>query len=329
MKWEDYRKSDNVEDRRGEASGGGFQFPMGGAGRLGIGGLIVVGLISWALGIDPRILIGGLDMIQGGGQQPYQQPYQQPRQQPYQQPRQQPYQQPYQQSRVPTPGPGQAPTRPGMPQDQQGQFAAATLAQTEDVWSKVFAATGKNYVNPRMVLFSGRTQSGCGTAQSAMGPFYCPQDRRLYLDLTFFRDLRDRFHAPGEFAAAYVIAHEVGHHVQNLTGTLPQVQQRMQALPRAQSNSLSVRLELQADCLAGVWAYHADTELKVLQPGDVEKALAAANAIGDDRLQRQTQGTIVPDSFTHGSSQQRVSWFTTGLKSGKIESCDTFAQGTQ
>jgi predicted metalloprotease len=324
MKWEDYRKSDNVEDRRGEGSGGGG-FSMGGAGRLGIGGLIVVGLISWALGIDPRILIGGLEMIQGGGQQPYQQPYQQPRQQPYPQP----YQQPNQQSRVPAPGPGQAPARPGAPQDQQGQFAAAALAQTEDVWSKVFATSGKNYTNPRMVLFSGRTQSGCGTAQSAMGPFYCPQDRRLYLDLTFFRDLRDRFHAPGEFAAAYVIAHEVGHHVQNLLGKLPQVQQEMSAMPKQRANALSVRLELQADCYAGVWAFHADTQLKVLQPGDVEKALAAANAIGDDRLQRQTQGTIVPDSFTHGSSQQRVSWFTTGLKSGKIESCDTFAQGAR
>ena len=303
MKWEDYRKSDNIEDRRGEGSGGGFS--MGGAGGLGIGGIIVVGLISWALGIDPRIVIGGLEMIQGGGTQTIQQ------------------------TRAPAPGPGQSPARPGAPRDAQGQFVAATLAQTEDVWRRVFSADGKRYEDPRLVLFSGATRSACGFAQSAMGPFYCPQDRRLYLDLSFFRDLRDRFRAPGDFAAAYVIAHEVGHHVQNLLGKLPQVQREMSALPRQRANALSVRLELQADCYAGVWAYHADTQLKVLQPGDVEKALAAATAIGDDRLQRKSQGTVVPESFTHGTSQQRVAWFTTGLKSGSMSSCDTFAQGAR
>jgi predicted metalloprotease len=303
MKWEDYRRSDNIEDRRGEGSGGGFPFSMGGAGKLGIGGIIAVGLISWALGIDPRILIGGLEMMQGGGQQTIQQ------------------------TRAPAPVPGQPPARTGAPQDQLGQFVSATLAQTEDVWRRVFSADGKRYQDPRLVLFSGATRSACGFAQSAMGPFYCPQDRRVYLDLAFFNDLRTRFRAPGDFAAAYVIAHEVGHHVQNLTGIMERVQSRKQALPRAQANALSVRLELQADCLAGVWAYHADTQLKVLQPGDVEKALAAATAIGDDRLQRRTQGTVVPESFTHGSSQQRVAWFTAGLKSGSMKRCDTFAQG--
>jgi hypothetical protein len=271
---------------------------MGGRGGLGIGGLVVVGILAWALGIDPRILIGGLEMLDSGRTQ-------------------------FEQTRAPAPG------KVGVPDDRLGKFVAATLAQTEDVWRQVFAAGGKRYEDPRLVLFSGATRSACGFAQSAMGPFYCPPDKRVYLDLSFFRDLSERFRAPGEFAAAYVIAHEIGHHVQNLIGILPQVQRQMQAAPKAQANALSVRLELQADCFAGVWAHHADTKLKVLEPGDVEKALAAASAIGDDRLQRQTQGTVVPESFTHGTSQQRVAWFTTGMKSGAMNSCNTFAQGAR
>jgi predicted metalloprotease len=219
------------------------------------------------------------------------------------------------------------PAKTGVPHDQLGRFVSATLAQTEDVWRQVFAASGRRYEDPRLVLFSGETQSSCGFAQSAMGPFYCPPDRRVYLDLSFFRDLQTRFHAPGDFAAAYVIAHEIGHHVQNQLGILPQVQRQMGALPKGQANQLSVRLELQADCFAGVWAYHADTKLKVLEPGDVEKALAAASAVGDDRLQRATRGTAVPESFTHGTSRQRMDWFTAGLKSGSLEKCNTFAQG--
>lgn len=302
MKWEDYRSSDNVEDRRGDGGGGfgggmGFPIPFGGGG-MGIGTIIIVGLLAWALGIDPRIVIGNLDQI---------------------------IEQPPvgQQTRIPA-GPGPKGTQ-GAPQDQLGKFVAATLAQTEDVWRRVFPEqVGRRYEEPRLVIFSGVTRSACGTAQSAMGPFYCPLDKRVYLDLSFFNDLRNRFRAPGDFAAAYVIAHEVGHHVENLMGILPKVQQQQQQSSRAQANQLSVRVELMADCIAGVWAFHADNQLKTLQPGDIEKALAAATAIGDDRIQQQTQGRIVPESFTHGSSAQRVQWFTTGLKSGQLKSCNTF-----
>ncbi len=302
MKWEDYRSSDNVEDRRGDGGGGfgggmGFPIPFGGGG-LGIGTIIIVGLLAWALGIDPRIVVGNLDQIIEQGP-------------------------PGQQTRIPA-GPGPKGTQ-GAPQDQLGKFVGATLAQTEDVWRKVFPEqVGRRYEEPRLVIFSGVTRSACGTAQSAMGPFYCPLDKRVYLDLSFFNDLRNRFRAPGDFAAAYVISHEVGHHVQNLMGILPKVQQQQQQVGRGQANQLSVRVELMADCIAGVWAFHADNQLKTLQPGDIEKALAAATAIGDDRIQQQTQGRVIPESFTHGSSAQRVQWFTTGLKSGQLKSCNTF-----
>jgi predicted metalloprotease len=293
MKWEDYRRSDNVEDRRGQ--GGGFGFPMPGGrrgGGLGIGGLIIVGLIAWALGINPLVLISGMDAIQGpgGGEQTQ-------------------------------------PGKTGAPEDNLGKFVASTLAQTEDVWKQVFASAGQRYQEPQLVIFSGSTRSACGAAQSAMGPFYCPIDRKVYLDTTFFRDLEQRFRAPGEFAAAYVVAHEIGHHVQNLLGILPRVQEQRQSLPPALSNELSVRTELQADCFAGVWAHFADNKLKTLEPGDIEKALAAASAIGDDRIQRQTQGMVVPESFTHGSSQQRMTWFMNGVKSGSVQKCNTFADG--
>jgi hypothetical protein len=297
MKWEDYRQSDNIEDRRGEGGGGfGLPIPMGrGGGGLGIGGLIIVGLLAWFLGIDPRIVVG-IDEVLNNPQ--------------------------FQQR-----GPTQSSGKQGAPGDELGRFVAATLAQTEDVWRQVFAASGQRYEEPRLVLFSGVTRSACGTAQSAMGPFYCPLDKRVYLDTSFFRDLAQRFRAPGEFAAAYVIAHEVGHHVQNLLGILPRVQQQRRAMSPAQSNALSVRTELQADCFAGVWAHFADSKLKVLEAGDIEKALAAASAIGDDRLQRQTQGTIVPESFTHGTSKQRMTWFMNGVKSGSMQRCNTFAEG--
>jgi predicted metalloprotease len=295
MKWEDYRSSDNIEDRRGEGGGFGMPIPMGRGGGLGIGGLIIAGILALVFGIDPRIVIGIDEMLNN----------------------------PQLQQRGPA---RPAPTgKQGAPSDELGRFVASTLAQTEDVWRQVFSQSGRRYEEPRLVMFSGVTQSACGTAQSAMGPFYCPLDKRVYLDTSFFRDLRERFRAPGDFAAAYVIAHEIGHHVQNLMGILPRVQQRRQAVSRAESNALSVRTELQADCLAGVWAYYADSKLKTLEPGDIEKALAAASAIGDDRLQRQSQGTVVPESFTHGSSKQRMTWFMNGVKSGAIQSCDTFS----
>lgn len=289
MRWDDFRRSDNVEDRRG---GGGGMIP-GGRGGLGIGGLIVVGLIAWATGINPAVLIGGAEILLGDGSSQSQQ------------------------QRAPS---GQT----GAPKDQIGQFAAAVLAQTEDVWTPIFKAQGKTYQEPGMVLFSGATRSACGNAQSAMGPFYCPADEKVYLDLSFFDEMKRRFRAPGDFAAAYVIAHEVGHHVENQMGILAKVQQMQGQVSRTEANQLSVRVELMADCLAGVWARHADANWKILEQGDVEEALNAASAIGDDRLQKQSQGVVVPDSFTHGSSAQRVSWFKRGLSSGDMKQCNTF-----
>jgi uncharacterized protein len=283
MRWEDFRTSSNVEDRRGMG--------VGGAGGLGIGTIVVLGLISWAFGIDPRILIGGAEMINGGGSG-------------------------YQQ---------QSQGRQGTPQDQAGRFAAAILGNTEDVWKEVLPQqANKQYQPPKMVLFSGQTRSGCGGAQSAMGPFYCPLDQTVYIDLSFFEEMQRRFRAGGDFAYAYVLAHEVGHHVENQLGILPRVQQRQQEVSATERNQLSVRVELMADCLAGVWANHSDQRWKSLEQGDIEEAINAAQAIGDDRLQKQAQGRVVPDSFTHGSSEQRMRWLTTGLKSGSIQACDTF-----
>jgi predicted metalloprotease len=212
-----------------------------------------------------------------------------------------------------------------VPQDDAGRFATKILGNTEDVWRDVMPAQiNRQYRPPRMVLFSGGTRSGCGSASSAMGPFYCPADRTVYIDLTFFRDMQQRFRAGGDFAYAYVIAHEVGHHIENELGILGRVQQRQQEVGRTEANQLSVRVELMADCLAGVWAHHSDQRYKSLQEGDIEEGIRAAEAIGDDRLQQQSQGRVVPDSFTHGSSAQRVRWLMQGLKSGQIQSCDTF-----
>ena len=297
MRWDDFRRSDNVEDRRG-GGGGGFRVPTGGrGGRLGIGTIVVLGLLGWALGIDPRLLITGAEMLSGGG------------------------------SEYSEPAPQQT-GRSGQPQDREGQFASAILGNTEDVWKVVLPQqVGVNYQAPRMVLFSGGTRSGCGIAQAATGPFYCPLDRSVYLDLDFFREMRARFNVSGDFAYAYVIAHEVGHHVENLLGILPKVQEAQRQSSQAQANQLSVRVELMADCLAGVWASHSDAKYRSLEPGDVEAAMNAASAIGDDRLQKASQGYAVPESFTHGSSEQRVRWFTTGLKSGKVEACNTMSGG--
>jgi uncharacterized protein len=208
--------------------------------------------------------------------------------------------------------------------DPTADFISVVLADTEDTWGEIFAAGGQQYQAPNLVLFSGNVQSACGFAQSAMGPFYCPADQKAYIDLSFYQDLRDRFQAPGDFAQAYVLAHEVGQHVQNLLGVSGKVQQARQQAGEAEGNALSVRLELQADCLAGIWAHHADRTRQILEQGDIEEALTAASAIGDDRLQQQSRGYVTPDSFTHGSAEQRVRWFKRGLASGQLEACDTF-----
>jgi len=209
-----------------------------------------------------------------------------------------------------------------------GRYLGSQQAtSTERVWSEIFQRAGREYVKPTLVLFSGQVQSACGHAQAAAGPFYCPNDQKVYIDLAFYRELRDRFKAPGDFAQAYVVAHEVGHHVQNLLGIMGKVQGRQQRASEREANALSVRVELQADCLAGVWANYANREKKILEEGDVEEGLNAAAQIGDDTLQKRSQGYVVPDGFTHGSSEQRVRWFRTGIKSGDLKQCDTFAGG--
>lgn len=216
----------------------------------------------------------------------------------------------------------------GAPQDDAGRFVAMVLADTEDTWGPIFQAAGRQYEEPRLVLFTGSTPTACGLGQAAMGPFYCPADARVYIDLAFYDDLRQRFNAPGDFAQAYVIAHEIGHHVQNLLGISARVQHARARLAPRDANAMSVRLELQADCLAGVWAHHADRARQVLESGDVEEALGAAAAIGDDRLQQRARGYAVPDSFTHGSAVQRVRWFRAGLEQGTVAACDTFSADT-
>jgi predicted metalloprotease len=209
-------------------------------------------------------------------------------------------------------------------QDPLAQFVSVVLADTEDTWNELFRRGGAQYVEPTLVLFSGAVQSACGFAQAAVGPFYCPADQKVYIDLSFYQDLRSRFQAPGDFAQAYVIAHEIGHHVQNLLGIAGKVRQRQQQVPEQQANALSVRMELQADCLAGIWAHHADRTRQILEDGDVEEALNAASQIGDDRMQMRSSGYVAPESFTHGSGEQRVRWFRAGLESGELNRCDTF-----
>ena len=220
-------------------------------------------------------------------------------------------------------GPSTEMARPA--QDEQARFVSKVLGETERTWSQIFQQAGRRYINPKLVMYTGATQTACGVGQSAMGPFYCPLDQKVYIDLSFYDDMQRRFHAPGDFAQAYVIAHEVGHHVQNLLGIADQVQRARERASERQSNQLSVRMELQADCFAGVWARSADNARKILDAGDIEEALNAASAIGDDRLQKRAQGYAVPDSFTHGSSTQRVRWFRQGFESGSVERCDTFS----
>jgi predicted metalloprotease len=219
--------------------------------------------------------------------------------------------------------PGSVSERPA-DENRMADFVAVVLADTEDTWHELFRRSGKSYKEPKLVLFTDAVDSACGFAQSATGPFYCPQDDKVYIDLQFYRDLESRFHAPGEFAQAYVIAHEIGHHVQNLLGISDRVHSLQQSADKAQANELSVRLELQADCLAGIWAYHANRSRKIVEAGDIEAALRAASSIGDDRIQKQSQGYVVPESFTHGSSEQRVRWFKRGSETGTFAQCDTF-----
>jgi uncharacterized protein len=294
MKWDDTRRSENVEDRRDSdptAGGGGLGQMFGGGGRLGIGAIIIAGLLSYFTGINFNTILGFEQMFTGGGT-----------------------------TRTNMPQPS---GKTGVPADQMGNFVSAVLGETEDVWGKVLPAQ-KNvrYTAPKLVLFNGETASSCGRAEAAMGPFYCPEDQKVYLDMSFFQEMRTKFGGGGDFAYAYVIAHEIGHHVENQLGILPKIQQlQEQASSQAQSNALSVRVELLADCLAGVWAANANQQWKILEPGDVEKAIATAQAIGDDKLQQKARGRVVPDSFTHGSAAQRQQWLTAGLQSGQIDAC--------
>ncbi|CAN7477707.1 zinc metallopeptidase [Pseudoduganella sp. LjRoot289] len=289
MKWEGNRESDNVEDRRGDGGGGGGGFGFGGRS-IGIGTVVLALIGSYVFGVNPLTMLNLLSG--GGGPVPVQQQQQ-----------------------------GQPQAHPA---DRQGKFVSTVLADTEDVWSAIFRAQGASYVKPKLVLFSGSTPTACGTGQSAVGPFYCPGDQKVYIDLSFYRTMEQRFHVNGEFAQAYVIAHEVGHHVQHLSGISDKVDQQRRRASERQGNALSVRLELQADCFAGVWAFHANRARSILEQGDIETALSAATAIGDDALQRQSQGHVVPDSFTHGSSEQRVRWFKRGIESGDTGRCNTF-----
>jgi hypothetical protein len=257
---------------------------------LGLGGTVAVIVIGYFMGVSPSTL---LSLLSGGA------------------------------------GPqATAPAPAASANDPQVDFVRAILGETEDVWGAYFTNMGKTYVRPRLVLFSGQVASACGFASSASGPFYCPGDQKVYIDLSFYRQLATQFGAPGDFARAYVIAHEVGHHVQNLLGITDKADQAEQAAGRAGANRVSVRLELQADCFAGVWAAQANNARKILEPGDLEQGLKAASSVGDDTLQKREQGTVVPDSFTHGTSAQRVGWFRRGFDSGTIDNCDTFGAGT-
>ena len=294
MKWEGNRESDNVEDRRsdggGRGSGGGGG--LFGGRSIGIGTIVVALVGGWIFGINPLTI---LNLLSGGGA-----------------PTAQVQQQPGQSQRPPA-------------DDRMAKFVSTVLADTEDVWKEVFAKGGSTYKEPRLVLFRGATQTACGQGQAAMGPFYCPGDQKVYIDLGFYETLTRRLGAPGDFAQAYVIAHEVGHHVQNLLGISGKMDQMRGRVSKAEYNALSVRLELQADCFAGLWAQKAQTSRQILEKGDIEEAMNAAAKIGDDALQRGSSGAVVPESFTHGTSAQRQRWFDTGFKTGSVKACDTFS----
>ena len=298
MRWRGRKASVNVEDRRGRGGGmmGGRMGPMMRGGKpmgCGCGGLLLIGIVMLLFGADPQQLLEVLEQTQVATQQAPQMP-------------------------LPGDDPG------GTPSDELGEFASVVLGDTEETWGRIFREEGYQYREPTMVLFSGSVRSACGFNSAATGPFYCPADSKVYLDLSFFNQLERRFGAPGDFAQAYVIAHEVGHHIQNQLGLSEQVQRARQRLSREEGNRLSIAMELQADCYAGVWAHHAHRNRQLLEPGDVEEGLRAASVIGDDAIQRNTTGYVQPESWTHGSSEQRVRWLRRGLETGDEDQCDTF-----
>ena len=287
MKWEGNRESDNVEDARSGGGGGGGGFRLGGRS-VGIGSVVIALVAGWIFGINPLTVLGILDGGAPAGQVQ------------------------------------QAPAGKPPATDQAARFVSTILADTEDVWRAQFKLAGMTYTEPKLRLFRGSEPTACGTGQSAMGPFYCPGDQKVYIDLGFFEVMKQRLGAPGDFAQAYVIAHEVAHHVQNLMGITGKVEAMRGRGSEAQQNALSVRLELQADCFAGIWAHDAQSARQILEQGDIEEAMNAAQQIGDDALQRKSQGTVVPESFTHGTSAQRVAWFKRGLQTGSVPQCNTF-----
>ena len=297
MKWEGQRESSNVEDRRDDTGGGGGGSGFGGFGGRGIGiGTIVIALIGgWIFGINPLTILG---VLSGGGA-------------------------PIQHS-VPAQAPGGQRVAHTPEEDKMKAFVSTVLADTEDVWTQVFKERGGTYRDPKLVLFRSAIPTACGQGESATGPFYCPGDEKVYIDLSFYDLLRTKLGAPGDFAQAYVIAHEVGHHVQKLLGISDKVDAARRSGNQARSNALSVRLELQADCFAGIWANRAQATKQIIEAGDIDEALNAATQIGDDTLQRKASGTIQPETFTHGTSAQRVHWFKQGFESGQIEQCNTF-----
>ena len=313
MRWRDREGSENVEDRRDEPSGrrrfpfpfprggddegGGFPrgipIPGGSGGGLGIVGILVVLALAYFLGIDPRVI---LDSGEGGGGIPFPQ----------------------------SEGPRETSHQLTAEEQELTQFTSVVLKATEEVWADQFQRIGRTYTPPKLVLFRGDIDSACGTGITQMGPFYCPNDGKVYIDLTFYSDLKNRFRAPGDFAQAYVVAHEIGHHVQTLLGTTEKVMRARARSNETDGNAIQVKMELQADCLAGLWANHAQAKLQVVEQGDIEEAMNAAAAIGDDRIQKRTQGRIVPDAFTHGTSEQRVTWFRRGFETGDMKACETF-----
>lgn len=298
MKWEGNRESTNVEDRRDQPGRGSSGPGLMGSRSIGIGTIVVALLGGWIFGINPITI---LSVLSGGAPAVQVQPQ--------------------------TPGQtaSQGPGARAASDDPTAKFVRTVLADTEDVWKDVFTKGGATYKEPRLVMFRGATPTACGQGQAAMGPFYCPADQKVYIDLGFYETLTKRLGAPGEFAQAYVIAHEVGHHVQNLLGISTKVDEMRGRVSKAEYNALSVKLELQADCFAGVWAFHANNSRHILEGGDIASAMNAAAKIGDDALQRSAGGAVVPESFTHGSSAQRQRWFDTGLKSGSVKACDTFS----
>lgn len=304
MRLDKMRRSSNVEDARGQRARGGGMGGLGGGGggglKLGLGGIVLALIASWLFGIDPRVALGIVQggsavMGAGGGEMP---------------------------------GAGSAPTGTlAAPTDAAGDAAAAVLGDTEETWTEIFKAAGAQYQPPVLKLFSGEVVTACGRANSGAGPFYCPGDQKVYIDLSFWNELETQFKAAGDFAQAYVIAHEVGHHIQTITGISKQVREAQARASKAQQNQLQVMMELQADCYAGIWAHHAERSRQILEQGDLEEALAAASAVGDDTIQKRMQGYVQPESFTHGTAQQRTQWFKRGLETGSMQSCDTFKAG--